>query len=68
MLKATIVTSVNEEGGDRSIAVMDRKFSPFSGYVGVRLPSDYIETGKDNTISVAVLDAEGRRKSGDVIE
>ena len=68
MLKATIVTSVNEEGGDQSIAVMNRKFSPFSGYVGVKLPSDYIETGKDNTISVAVLDAGGRRKSGDVIE
>ncbi|MDY5570157.1 MAG: MG2 domain-containing protein [Candidatus Cryptobacteroides sp.] len=68
MLKATIVTSVNEEGGDQSISVMTRKFSPFNGYVGVKLPSDYIETGKDNTISVAVLDAGGRRKSGQTIE
>ncbi|MGM9739329.1 MAG: alpha-2-macroglobulin family protein [Candidatus Cryptobacteroides sp.] len=68
MLKATIVTSVNEEGGDQSIDVMTRRYSPFSGYVGVKLPSDYIETGKDNTISVAVLDADGRRKSGDIVE
>lgn len=68
LLEADIASYVAEEGGDESISVQTRLFSPYGGYVGVKLPSDYLETGRDNVIDVAVLDAEGRRKSGDRIE
>ena len=57
MLEADIASYVAEEGGDESISVQTRLFSPYGGYVGVKLPSDYLETGRDNVIDVAVLDA-----------
>ncbi|MGM9737920.1 MAG: alpha-2-macroglobulin family protein [Candidatus Cryptobacteroides sp.] len=68
MLEGDIVYSVEEEGGDESFVTETVRFSPYSAYVGVKLPSDYIETGTDVNIPVAVVDQDGQRKSGHRIE
>ena len=70
MLQAFIVTSVRESGGDESFTTATLPFSPFSAYVGVKVPSDgdYLETDKNHSISVAVVDAQGGRVSGHKVE
>ena len=69
MLKAFIVTSVEEPGGDESFTTESVSFSPFSAYVGIRLPKgDYLETGKQHSLRVAVVDAKGKRLKGRPVE
>ena len=71
MLKAVMVSRVEEPGGGESIVSSEVRFSPFNGYVGVRFPSDddsYLETDKDNEFRVAVVDCNGRRLGGHRIE
>lgn len=69
MMQAMIVTSVQETGGDESFTTVTLPFSPYSSYVGVCVPEDeYLETDKDHTFKVAVLDADGRRVKNHKIE
>ena len=69
MLQAFIVTSVQESGGDESFITATIPFSPFSAYVGVKVPKgDYLETDKDHSIGIAVVDPNGNRVSGHKVE
>lgn len=69
MMQALVVTSVQEDGGDESFTSVTLPFSPFSSYVGIRLPDDsYLETDKDHQIKVAVLDGNGSRVKGHRVE
>ena len=68
LLSAFIVTSVEEGGGDESFTTQTVTYSPFPAYVGVKLPGSDLETGKDHTVSVAVVDAAGARLSGRQLE
>ena len=69
MLQAFIVTSVQEAGGDESFTTVTVPFSPYSAYVGVRVPEgDYLETDKDHQLSLAVVNADGARVKGHRIE
>ena len=69
LLQAFIVTSVLESGGDESFTTQTVPFSPFPAYVGVKFPTDGdLETDKDNTVSVAVVDAAGKRLAGRELE
>ena len=69
MLQAFVVTSVTESGGDESFVTATLPYSPFSSYVGIRIPEgDYLETDKDQNIAVAVLDPRGKRVSGHKVE
>ena len=68
MLRADIVTSVEEQGGDVSFNTLSMNYSPYSSYVGVKIPkagdSRYLETDNDYRIDVAVVDKNGSRVSG----
>ena len=69
LLQAFIVTSVLENGGDESFTTQTVPYSPFPAYVGVKFPSDGdLETDKDHTVSVAVVDADGKRLPGRQLE
>ena len=68
LLQAFIVTSVLESGGDESFTTQTVPYSPFPAYVGVKLPAGELETDKDNTVQVAVVDAQGARLSGRELE
>ena len=68
LLQAFIVTSVLESGGDESFTTQTVPYSPFPAYVGLKLPDGELETDKDNTVQVAVVDASGARLSGRELE
>ncbi len=70
MLKANVLGSVVEEGGDESYSTLTLPYSPYTAYVGAEMPSSdsYLETGKDYSIPVAVVDASGKRVQGHNIE
>ena len=69
LLNAFIVTSVQEQGGDESFVVETLPYSPFSAYVGIRVPDgDFLETDKDQTVRLAVVDAAGKRVKGHKVE
>ena len=68
LLQAFIVTSVLESGGDESFTTQTIPYSPFPAYVGVKLPEGELETDKDNTVQVAVVDATGARLAGRELE
>lgn len=70
MLSASVVCSVEEDGGDESYSTMTMPFSPFSSYVGIKLPEgdSYLETGKSYSIPVANVDMNGRKVSGHRLE
>lgn len=69
MLRATIVTSVEEEGGDESFVTSTVPFSPYSAYVGIKVPEgDYLETDKTHKFNIAVVDPDGKRISGHKLE
>ena len=69
LLQAFIVTSVMESGGDESFTTQTVPYSPFPAYVGVKFPSDGdLETDKDHTVRVAVVNASGERLSGRQLE
>lgn len=63
MLSAFFLTRVFEEGGDFSIDGVEKPFSPYSGYAGLKAPEmnryKMLETGRDYQIPVALVDAFG---------
>ena len=71
MLSATIVTSVIEDGGDESFISETVPYAPYPAFVGIRTDdenSSYLETDKDQKVSVAVVDKDGKRLSGRKLE
>ena len=68
MLKADIVTTVEEPGGDVSFSTMTLPYSPYTSYVGVKVPKEgksaCLETDKDYRIDVVVVDKDGRSVPG----
>ena len=69
MLAADIVTTVTEPGGDVSFNTMTVPYSPYSSYVGVKVPKEgdsyYLETDKDYKIEIVVVDKEGKPVAGE---
>lgn len=63
MLSAFFLTRVFEEGGDFSIDGIEKPFSPYSGYAGLKAPEmnryKMLETGRDYLIQLASVDAFG---------
>lgn len=70
MLYANMLGTVKEDGGDESYTALTIPFSPFSAYVGVKLPSgeNYLETGRRHDIPVAVVNADGKPVKGHHLE
>ena len=69
LLQAFVVTSVEEPGGDESFTTETLPYSPYSAYVGIKVPEgDFLETDKDQPIKLAVIDAQGKRVKGHKIE
>lgn len=73
MLKGSFITKVYENGGDFSTDVFTKKISPYSNYVGVRIPkekesSDYLYTDKAYTFDVASVNEFGNGISMNDIE
>ena len=69
MLKAFVATTVGEPGGGDSFTTEVIPYSPYSAYVGIRVPEgEYLETDKDQPVSLAVVDAEGKRVRGHKLE
>ena len=69
MLQATIMTSVQEDGGDESFTVATMPFSAYKSYVGIKVPEgEYLETDKNHIISLAAVGADGKRMAGRKIE
>ena len=68
MLRADIVTTIEEQGGDVSFNSLSVPYSPYSSYVGVKTPKEgkdhYLETDKDYSVNVAVVDKNGTRVNG----
>ena len=68
MLRADIVESVEEKGGDASFTAQTIPFSPFNAYVGVKIPQPgkegWLETDKDLDIEVVLVDPDGKKVSG----
>ena len=68
-LQAFVVTSVEEPGGDESFTTETLLYSPFTSYVGIRVPEgDYLETDKDHRFQIAVVDCHGKRIKGHNVE
>ena len=69
MLTADLVTTVEEPGGDISFNTMTVPYSPYTSYVGVKVPeeggSHWLETDKDYKIDVAVVDKDGASVAND---
>lgn len=69
MLTADIVTTVEEPGGDISFNSVTVPYSPYTSYVGVKIPkegdSHWLETDKDYKIDVIVVDKDGATVAGD---
>ncbi|QEE48425.1 hypothetical protein FUA48_02185 [Flavobacterium alkalisoli] len=67
MLKAVIMTKAYEKGGDFSTDVISATYSPYSSYVGVKLPEGnkygIVENGKSNRINVVSVDENGKPKA-----
>ncbi len=69
LLQAFVVTSVEEPGGDESFTTETLPYSPYSAYVGIKVPEgDFLETDKDQPVKLAVIDAQGKRVKGHKIE
>ncbi len=68
MLSADFLTTVEEHGGDVSFNSVRAGYSPYSSYVGIRIPKEkegvFLETDKDYQISVATVDKDGKRVTG----
>ena len=69
MLQATILTSVEEPGGDESFTTETLAYSPYSSYVGIKIPEgEYLETDKEQVFRIACVNAKGNRIKGHKIE
>lgn len=67
MLKAAFITKVYENGGDFSTDVMTATYSPYTTYVGVKMPEPnkygMLETGKVNKYDIVTVDENGKPKA-----
>lgn len=68
MLKAHFTTRVFEKGGDFSIDQSSLVYSPYTHYVGLKVPegsgySNQLETGKDHELQFVTVDANGKAVS-----
>ncbi|MDG3583196.1 alpha-2-macroglobulin family protein [Galbibacter pacificus] len=68
MLKTTFITKVYEDGGDFSTDVFSKTYSPYSTYVGLRVPDgdarrNMLLTDKKHTFEVATVDKDGKPKA-----
>lgn len=72
MLTASFLSKVYENGGDFSIDVTSKKYSPFEGYVGISVPEssswDALELDKDYTVGVAAVTPQGEARSSDRLD
>ncbi len=69
LLQAFVVTSVEEPGGDESFTTETLLYSPYSSYVGIKVPEgEFLETDKDQPVKLAVVDAAGKRVKGHPVE
>ena len=69
LLQAFVVTSVEEPGGDESFTTETLSYSPYSAYVGIKVPEgEFLETDKDQPVKLAVVDANGQRVKGHKID
>jgi len=71
-LMANFVTRVFEEGGDFSIDNLTKEVSPYKRYVGISQPkgtgySNMLETDKDQTFDIVVLDKTGKLVEGGAV-
>jgi len=68
MLTADFLTTVEEEGGDVSFSTLTAPYSPYSSYVGIKLPTkkgdSCLETDQDYEIKIATVDSKGARLAG----
>lgn len=68
MLRCNVTTRVYEESGEFSSDIQTVKYSPYSRYVGVKVPDSgnkgYLDTGKDQKFEVALVDEFGMPESG----
>jgi uncharacterized protein YfaS (alpha-2-macroglobulin family) len=69
MLNANLVVKVFEPGGSFSIDNVTLPYSPYSSYVGLKLPEGdktwgYLQTGKAYTAQIADVDGKGNLLSG----
>ncbi len=72
MLKAYFTTRVFEDGGDFSIDRTSIDLSPFTSYVGIRLPESrffggMLETGQKHIVDVATVDENGKPVNRDKV-
>ena len=71
MLSATVVTRVMEQGGDESVVTDKVLYSPYSAYVGIKVPegkNGYIDTDKEHAIDFVVIDKDQNPVAGHKIE
>ena len=71
MLSAQFTSRVFEQGGEFSIDRKSVMLSPYDAYVGVKVPKGSgwrgaIRSGDDKIVNLALLDAEGSKRSGQV--
>ncbi len=69
MLTASLVVKVFEPGGSFSIDNVSIPYSPYSSYVGLKLPDgekpfDFLLAGKNHTAQIVNVDAKGNLISG----
>ena len=72
MLKVNFLTQANESGGDFSTDVTTASFSPYTQYVGLRLPEtnkyDYYNTEEKHSFETVVLSEDGKPLSGKQVQ
>ena len=69
MLQAFITTSVEEPGGDESFTTETLPYSPYSSYVGIRIPDgEFLETDQKHSFQLVVVDPQGKKVKGHKVE
>ncbi len=71
MLNMWFTSRVFESGGDFSTSVTKAKYSPFSSYVGVRMPEsedNWYKTDTDYSPEIVVVSESGKPVAGDNLE
>ncbi|WP_167609411.1 alpha-2-macroglobulin family protein [Maribellus sediminis] len=71
MLNAWFTSRVFETGGDFSTSVTKARYSPYSAYVGVRMPEsedNWYKTDTDYQPEIVVVDKNGKAVTGDDLE
>ena len=70
MMRANLVTRVEEPGGGESITSSSVLFSPYKAYVGISEPEnpDFMETDKTHVFKTVVLDRNGKPLEGRRLE